>query len=353
MASLQLHEEYVKAHHAAVQADPARSRANQIKQSKKDTWYPSLKKIVEFTDDSGQKRVVEQDKYKRDKKGKVFKAEKDFRDHAIVLRMKIVPHGTHFHLDPRLEINSGLLQDLFKKVALRHKELDLKADPIIISPPYQSLFFLQEVFDKQLADPDVSRPLKQEIRELIDFLLSDSGMQKLQDQYDALIPDGRVNFDLLWTIYPPEELVYYATSTKSGIVEEWCGLVEKWSVSHGSTSRWLRLDLLVGHHDGSDFFITNHSITVDGFRNIEDIDPTSGLYRFPVPLRRMSEAKRASIYERLKKRGMDYVAMSKAPFSFFTYTGPYSMSFEEGEKRLQFAHGGKFTTVRQMIRTTY
>jgi hypothetical protein len=303
------------------------------KPRKHETWIPKLVKVVEYTDKAGNKDVVEVGKYKKKKKSKIWKGLKgNFDDHSLVFKNKLLLHGNHVHQEHLLEINSESLQELFREIAKPYKELDLRADPIVLKPPFQCIFFLRQKLEAILDHKSTSPTLKQEIQELLGFFEMDPIFQTLSSEYTSTVKRGSVNFDLLWTLYPPQEIVYYAHFYNSNTVLEWCMVIEKTVPSE----KELMIHYVAGFHDGRSFSIVTRRMAVPEFHGFSAFFAENGSTRFPIPLSMLPADKERDIRTRLVKRGKRYIDLSTRPHSYLSYTGPVRMLKKDEEKRLSF-----------------
>jgi len=167
-----------------------------------------LKYVVQFPDIRGITRVVPMETYEGQQKYK--ERDKGYKDFPILHRRKYDTWGDLEKV--QLEIQSPVLQDLFKVIALRYRELSLTAKPIVIPHPYRSLFFLREELGKHSKAAETPQRTKQELELLLKFIESEDGLNDIIKSHKEMVLDseaaGKFSFELLWTLFPPHELVY-------------------------------------------------------------------------------------------------------------------------------------------------
>jgi hypothetical protein len=99
--------------------------------------------------------------------------------------------------DFTLKIQSNGLQQLFKKIATLYSEVNLEADPIVLRPPFKCLFFLRKNLKALSNDASIEEATQKELRQILEFIKSDTGIQRLITEYDSLAPTNRITFNLL------------------------------------------------------------------------------------------------------------------------------------------------------------
>jgi len=305
------------------------------------SWIPELKKVIQFNDLRGNVQIVPMEKFSRRKIKKPMITTL-FNNYAILQRKTLRINGMLQEFT--LEIQSDGLQQLLKKIATPFSEVNLDANPIVLRPPFRCLFFLREKLEALSNDSSVDEATQREVRQLLEFIKSDAGMQRLITDYDSLVPTNRITFDLLWTIFPPQELVYFGSKEGTKYPFEYCGYVESAQVGAAKhQTRRLEITLLVGFHNGRAYGIVGRQLTMYDFFGIVDINSQN---LDAIPFSKLPEKKREELRTRFIERGKRYIDISKAPHSFLHYDGPIVIPEAESKKRLGdfqptgYAHSG-------------
>ena len=238
-----------------------------------------IKHVVEVPDGKGGTTVFSIEDYQR-RKNKRKDPEKVLRESPIVLRR--VVRGPGIIVAIKLEIHSTELRTLFSKIGYQFRELNLQADPIIIFRPYRCLFFLREELERlaNSTTDEVSPRLKAELKMLVNFIHSDDGLKKVIKSYNELIPQKKVTFDILWTIFPPFELVYDLDRLRRRM---W---ITEYTQLERMETTTLSFSLLSGTHTGKEFGIHREIFQIAAFRGVVTITTERPPLRpFPVSRR--------------------------------------------------------------------
>ncbi|CAK7242800.1 MAG: hypothetical protein STHCBS139747_004302 [Sporothrix thermara] len=313
---------------------------------KGDDFIPDLKKVVQFSDGEGKKRVIGLETYKfktyRSRYTQVLAEaeEKPFRDYAILLKAEVNdnPQGG-IMADFTLEIQSDGLKSIFRNIARRYRELTLDTgdEPIVIEYPFRCLFFLRTRLRELQQDPATAASTRRELANLVDFIHAPIGHDKIIETYNSLVPHGKITFPMVWTLYPPYEPVI---SVQPGLPleESSCYLVESVEFSQSESGPSWDIQALFGYHDGTRFYLKSETMVIPWFDGVRDIHHDHQLLLLPLNL--IEEARRNEIRAALIRRGRLYVDYCTRDFSFMHYTGSVDLVHRDSEKQLK-AFGAK------------
>jgi len=234
----------------------------------------------------------------------------EFSEFAVLLRHQIDLEG--LTLRYQLEIQSKSLRDYLKGCGRQFRNMNVDANPIKISHPFFPLFFLREKFAETAKDENGSA-LGREIQLLLDFIKSSDGLADVVRKYDDLVPHSKISFDMLWSLYAPNEVVYH----HEGNIEQ-CFLVEhvELAIKEG---RYIGMFHLVGGgHDGTRFGLFRTTLGVPVFSGVVGIT----IRNLPIiPMRLIDATERDAIQARLVKRGKDYIMLQTQKFKYLAYSG--------------------------------
>jgi hypothetical protein len=284
-----------------------------------------LKYVVQFPDLRGETKVVAMQTYEGRQKYK--ERDKAYKDFPILHRRKYDTWGDLKSV--QLEIQSPLLQEVFKRMGVRFRELNLMSKPIVIPHPYRSLFFLRDDLMKLSKATETPGRTKQEVELLLRFIESEDGLKNTIKKHRELVLEakapGKITFELLWTLFPPHQVVYVNTEDI-----ERCYIVEYTSEDEqGDGTRLLSCQVFGGQHNGSRFGIMKENISIPFFPGTVDIHPRN----LPLlPLKTFSDLEQLQIRERLIQRGRKYNDLQGAKFSHQSL-GPGKIWIDEQEGR--------------------
>ncbi|KAL1901528.1 hypothetical protein Sste5346_001935 [Sporothrix stenoceras] len=308
---------------------------------KGDEFIPDLKKVVQFSDGEGKKRVIGLETYKfktyRSRYTQVLAEaeEKPFRDYAILLKAEVNdnPQGG-IKADFTLEIQSDGLKNIFRTIAKRYRELTLDTgdEPIVIEYPFRCLFFLRTRLRELQHDPATAASTRRELANLVDFIHAPIGHDKIIETYNSLVPHGKITFPMVWTLFPPYEPVL-AIHPGLPLEKSSCFLVESVAFSQEKKGPCWEIEALFGYHDGTRFYLKSETKTIRWFDGVKDIHNDHHLNLLPLSL--IEEGRRAEIREALIKRGKLYVDYCTRDFSFMHYTGSVDLVNRDSEKQLK------------------
>lgn len=175
---------------------------------------------------------------------KNLKEKKKYQDYSLVLERQVQerPDGVLLILDTTLKIQSKTLRTAFREIQKTgYDGTDLYANTIKIRTPFCEVFFARHGIKAFLDDPIQPSEIRAEMQLLQNVITDQKGALaddiKLYEQNTA---EGRINGSILWTIYPPDELLLV---TSQNFTECWiCRDVRFNSKLLRFTIKGLRLD---------------------------------------------------------------------------------------------------------------
>lgn len=280
-----------------------------------------IKSIVELPRSkfSDEVNVVPVERYRRRKQFE--DPDKPFKNYCILERRIVNANGrlTGIHLEVQSEPLCKLLQDLGRPCRLM---VNLDTVPIVFKKPYKALFFLLDPLERHLTTEDLDPDLKAEIELLVNFIRSPAGIKNVLDAYASQVDLGKVSFGLLWTLFPPETVVY----CNDGTWEE-CAVVEWAEYESDSADRNVfRIHLLMGYDDGNRYGLVRNLQKILAYPGAVDL--TKEHFDI-VPLDILPSEERNEIRERLVARGQRYCRIQEKTSSHLAYSGPF-WAFDTG-----------------------
>jgi len=309
--------------------------------SKKQEWIPQLKKVVEISDSGGKKHLIGLENYTSSARSSKLRnrAEKQkFKEYAILLKVVLVegdgPKGPRVEF--ALELQSESLRDIFRTIARPYAELNLESNPIVIDAPYRCLFFLRGKLRELAEDAETPVTTQKELGQLLDFINSPLGLKRIIEAYNRLIPNGKITFPMLWTLFPPHEMVIHRVGKfEEGWIRRSGTASMLQSVTYEEQKdevlpRWKFL-VLSGYHDGCKFDIRRYWVALYPFDGVKNID----LRNFSLlPFSIIEEKGRKEIRDTFIERGKMYVDYCSRNFNFLHYKGSASLKQSDKNKRL-------------------
>jgi len=188
-----------------------------------------------------------------------------------------------------LRVNSEHLTKILRETVVTYPGLALQTKSISIREPYHVLFHYRKELAEKLTDIEDGTEAHEHLQLLVDFI--NEQFEDTIRTYDNLLPEGKLSFDLLWTIYRPGCTVYSRirgalrafSLHSSHYGEDMCG-------------RYLLLTVEFVDFDGEDFGICRDQLKTRAFDGAASI---SGLVSHPLSFNNDA----ASIRERLIERG--------------------------------------------------
>lgn len=131
-----------------------------------------------------------------------------YSEYALRIIREIMPN----RIDGKttLEVSSPIIQGVLRRVMSSYAFLNLAADPIVIKKPYAPLFHYREELKK------VASESTNELERIHMKVFMDSFYQpylgEVEKFYRDEIPNGRVRFEYLWTLFRAEDDVIVHTN---------------------------------------------------------------------------------------------------------------------------------------------
>ena len=145
----------------------------------------------------------------------------------------------------KLRVNSPHLLKVFREVVQSYPEVinDFE-EPIKLEDPYTMLLhYWEDLGQYRQAAKDGDE--RQHLDLLFDFM--ESNVKANKDQCDSMIKSGRVNFDLLWTVYRPGALQYASSSGHPVLYRLSTTAYEE----NEDDGKWLEVHCAYTDHDGT------------------------------------------------------------------------------------------------------
>lgn len=194
------------------------------------------------------------------------------------------------------------------------------------------MFFLRDKL-KGLSDSDeVPFRTREEVQLIVDFIHSKEGLKDTLSRYQELVPCPirKMTFDMLWTLFPPHELVYCPSPSFETM--ERCYRIEYTAPAIGVEGPLLFVSLVYGNRDGKKFGIMRHKVHLQEFYGVVDITKAN----LPlIPFNFLTDLEQMEIRSRVIERGKKLVELQSKKFSFMAYKGPLWLSRSDDEKLLK------------------
>ncbi|KAI9770958.1 MAG: hypothetical protein M1840_002662 [Geoglossum simile] len=189
--------------------------------------------------------------------------EKDPVDYVFIVRRRFDKTNTEHEYF--VDIKAEGLRDSLREVLRGVKGVSLREDKPIVSP--KLLFHYLDRFEKDLASPDGASSHTQQLEILVEFLRGHyaSAIESRQ----ALLKHGQIRFDLLWTIFPPNIIVYterYEHNLPRYLRLEWSGEMQV------QGRKVFTLDCRYLGYDGESLGDVSISLVIQEFRGEEKIE---------------------------------------------------------------------------------
>ncbi|KAG9505128.1 hypothetical protein J7337_002094 [Fusarium musae] len=164
------------------------------------------------------------------KSGSAFKHENEkrarFDDYSLVLR-RITDTKGNKKPKLQLEIQSKCLRTAFAKIASNITTIALKNDPIVIPEPYQEIYYSLDKIEKALEDAKDTET-KTELRLLVNF--QEEFMKETIRMCKQFDRHRYIEFQWLWSIFPPGEPVIIENPSATDAPIQWCAAVKKFQL---------------------------------------------------------------------------------------------------------------------------
>jgi hypothetical protein len=138
-------------------------------------------------------------------------ARKRFGEFSILVRRKVrYANGQETPQGTQLEIQSPRLQEIFRtRFEGRAGNVDLGTSPIKIPSPYYLLFYQRKEIEDYVQQHLEPVETNNEMQLVVEFIKENKDLQAAIVDYERLFPLGLITFNILWTIYPPREIVVF------------------------------------------------------------------------------------------------------------------------------------------------
>lgn len=159
-----------------------------------------------------------------------------FGEYSLLLR-RIMDVNSAFKPTAQLEIQSEALRNAFAEIAYDLTTIRLSHDPIVIPEPYAELYYCRQRIVTYLQSTS-NKTLRAELELLIEF--QQNYMVDTVRTIEHFRRSGHIEFDWLWAIFPPGELVVIQNTSASASAIEWCAVVRAFEVQmlDGGARRW-------------------------------------------------------------------------------------------------------------------
>ena len=124
-----------------------------------------------------------------------------YDEYALLLRRKVDKDGDA--ISTALEIQSPVIRHALKQVLASYSYLNLEARPITIKQPYDALFHYRKEL-RQYAESD-DRSVEEKLHMSVLSKFMELNLRDTEALYDQLIPNGKITFSLLWTLFRAED----------------------------------------------------------------------------------------------------------------------------------------------------
>jgi hypothetical protein len=124
-----------------------------------------------------------------------------YDEFALLLRRKVDKEGDA--VSTTLEVQSPVIRHALKEILASYSRLNLAARPIEIEKPYTALFHYRNELRQYVDSNDRTVEEKLHMDVLMKFM--DLNIGPTEEMYEQMIPNGRITFDLLWTLFRPED----------------------------------------------------------------------------------------------------------------------------------------------------
>lgn len=245
-----------------------------------------------------------------------------YDSYALLMRRVVQNDGKqHILLRSELCIQSQKLCSIVRQIVnSTYDSLSITATPIVFPEPFFELFFRRDEIRRYAGDG------QKEVKLSHDFMRDQKPLQDSITEYGNLIPAGKISYKSLWTIFPPNELLYV-----KGKYFEQCWLCRD---IHVETTKFawvvhgIRLD-----YDGQRIGMARQSCEISFKRSIGAILEISQLPL--VPFRFLPTQEQDRIRARFLSRGRllkEILTDDLHGFACKEYEGPMWGTFEKEDE---------------------
>jgi hypothetical protein len=132
-------------------------------------------------------------------------SDNEYEKYALVLRRCFDVQG--ISTTTRLEIQSPIVRKALHDILQDYPAVNLHANPILIPKPYLALFHFRKEIRQFASSVDRSAKEKTHLTILTDFMFLNLEEAEAEYPDDLLLPEKKVSWQYLWTIFCPEDLV--------------------------------------------------------------------------------------------------------------------------------------------------
>ncbi|KAI8666899.1 ATPase-AAA-core domain-containing protein [Fusarium sp. Ph1] len=225
------------------------------------------------------------------------RALRKFDRFSVLVRRVIKRYGDRDILaGTELCIQSPTLCDIFRSIVVdTHASFDITSTPIVMPAPFYELFFRRKEIEAYVNGNEKEES-RAEVKLLHNFFRNDKLTIDNIAAYESMIAQGKVNTKTLWTLYPPNELLFVNTGE-----DPECWLCRDVQLDPKDPTLWwvtgARLDF-----NGRELGLTNRRC---GISFAGRVDGSMDISELPlVPKRYFDRA--AQVTDEIVKRGQTY-----------------------------------------------
>jgi hypothetical protein len=159
--------------------------------------------------------------------------------------------------DSTLQVNSPYLLRLFKQVIKYYPTVAASFNMSFeMKSPFQMLFHYWDELHKAAEADDLDDRTRMHLNLLLDFMRLELGVDKAN--VDSMVSGGFINYDFLWTLYRPGDLIY---NEQDG--HPWLLRLEKTAYEENKRlGKFMEVHCSFTNYDGKDFGKSPHKFLV-------------------------------------------------------------------------------------------
>ncbi|KAI0413977.1 hypothetical protein F5X98DRAFT_390342 [Xylaria grammica] len=192
---------------AGAQANPA---PNLTPQARTRKGFADITEIHTQTVGGIDEQVLLTSEYFLQPRAKSERIIRKYDAYSLLVRRVVRDDGRqHVRLCPELYIQSESLCSIVREIIdSTYDSLTISSTPIIFPEPYYELFFKRDEIDRYMRDTTKPEATQKDLKLLYDFMRKEKSIQDTIAEYNKLVPRGKIHYNILWTIFPPNELLY-------------------------------------------------------------------------------------------------------------------------------------------------
>ncbi|KAK6353479.1 hypothetical protein TWF696_005442 [Orbilia brochopaga] len=193
-----------------------------------------------------------------------------------------------------IDIQSKPVKDLLKGMITDYPGISFSTAQVVLNFPLRVLWYYQNELKearRKAKEEDADSELGTHLDTLIGFL--DDEFESTNEEYDNLTAEGLINFELLWTLFKPGQLIYTTILMQPRVLR----LRSYQRTECGASLKGTFID-----YDGSKFGELDAEVDIFGFTGSKKIQELS-----VIPLHRV--ATKDAIVKRLVERGTKFVSL--------------------------------------------